>query len=137
MKKIFFPLFALIASASVYSFNNQVFSDVASNPLTVVADTDTVAPKPVPPAAFLASDTIVPESLSQVQQSDDFKNIEMTALSPALKPVVAELAKTSDITKLEYSESLKQTRVTVVNKETKEESILVFDAEGKIVRDPS
>ncbi len=103
MKKLFFAAIAAVMSMGAFAVSNPNMQ-VASNGICMMQS-----------------------------QQDDFKEIPFDSLTEKVKVVVAELGKTENLLKLEYSQSKKQTRVTSANKETKETKVTILDEEGKPV----
>ena len=105
MKVLFCAAIAAMMSVSVFAVSNSTDS-VSVNQLTMTQTTP---------------------------DNDDYKEITADSLGQNVKLVVDELAKSNDVSKLEYSESKKLTRVSLTNKETKEAKVVVLDEDGKIV----
>lgn len=72
--------------------------------------------------------------IEQVANQDEYKEVALTDLSEVVQEAVKTLAgETSDVTKVEFNAAKELTRVTLVNKENKEEKVVILDKEGKEV----
>ena len=67
------------------------------------------------------------------QAQDTFKEIKPDALNENVKKAINAYTTTFNVTKLEYNEAKKLTKVTLSNKETKAIEVVILDDAGKKV----
>lgn len=78
---------------------------------------------------------VLQDRAAVVMNQDGYKEVALADLSEQLQSAVNALAgETSEIKKLESNEEKGFTRVTLVNKESKEEKTVILDKEGKEVK---
>lgn len=71
---------------------------------------------------------------TEVMQEDTFKEVTAASLNEKVQVVVSGYATGFEIKKLEYSETKKQTRVTLEDKRTKAVKVVILDEAGKEVK---
>lgn len=77
--------------------------------------------------------SVVIVSATEAMQ-DDFKEVSVENLNDNVKATVTGYEEGYTVKKLEYSDSLKQTRVTLEDKSSKAEKIVILDDDGKEVK---
>lgn len=65
---------------------------------------------------------------------EEFKEVSLTSLNANVQTAINAYADAYEVKKLEFDESAKQTRVTLTDKESKAEKVVVLDEEGKEVK---
>lgn len=72
-------------------------------------------------------------SVVQVMQ-EDYKEVSLESLNEKVQAAVNAYADAYEVKKLEFDENAKLTRVTLADKESKAEKIVILDDEGKEVK---
>jgi len=88
--------------------------------------------------AFAQSNDSIPQAeqpfLIVEAIQDDYKEISLGDLNENVQAAIKAFEETDDVKKLEYDSTLKQTRVTLEDKVSKGEKVVILDDDGKEVK---